>query len=170
MGLRTWDNGSIGGLPCSEGWMMNPFQAIGSCLRQYVGFSGRAPRSEFWWWVLFLVVLDIALQIFDAVIIINFGLTEEALEALASSAGPDAPLPPEWQDALAAVLWVHMGVLSVVLLPSLAVSIRRLHDTDWRGWWLLLYPVAFVLSFFPGTQGGNRFGPNPLGTHGKSYR
>jgi uncharacterized membrane protein YhaH (DUF805 family) len=67
------------------------------------------------------------------------------------------------------------GILNVVvslglLLPSLAVSIRRLHDTDRTGWWILLYllPVigTIVLIIFfvqRGTVGHNRFGPDPLG-------
>ena len=70
----------------------------------------------------------------------------------------------------------------VLLLPSLAVQVRRLHDMERSAWWLLLLvpPItiigAFVLlimSIFPGTPGYNRYGPNPLqpqpGTGGYGY-
>ncbi len=61
-----------------------------------------------------------------------------------------------------------VGVCSVaVLVPNLAVAVRRLHDTDRSGWWILLslVPVAglilFVFYLQPGTRGPNRFGPDP---------
>jgi uncharacterized membrane protein YhaH (DUF805 family) len=57
-----------------------------------------------------------------------------------------------------------------VLIPSIAVGARRLHDTDRSGWWLLIALIPFIgaivlLVFFvlPGTQGTNRFGPDPYG-------
>jgi uncharacterized membrane protein YhaH (DUF805 family) len=66
---------------------------------------------------------------------------------------------------------VLRGVYSLaVLIPSLAVSVRRLHDTDRSGWWLLisLIPIigAIVLIVFAaqeGTSGENRFGSDPKG-------
>ena len=61
----------------------------------------------------------------------------------------------------------------VLLLPSLAVQVRRLHDMNRSAWWLLLLlpvppiiiigaPVLLIMSAFPGTPGPNRYGPNPL--------
>jgi uncharacterized membrane protein YhaH (DUF805 family) len=65
---------------------------------------------------------------------------------------------------------VITGIVGLALfLPSLAVGVRRLHDTDRSGWWLLivLIPIIgwLVLLFFfvsPGTPGPNRFGPSPV--------
>ena len=60
----------------------------------------------------------------------------------------------------------------VILLPSLAVQVRRLHDMDRSAWWLLLLVppitiigvfVLLIMSIFPGTPGPNRYGPDPLG-------
>jgi uncharacterized membrane protein YhaH (DUF805 family) len=48
-----------------------------------------------------------------------------------------------------------------VLLPSCAVGVRRMHDTDHRGWWLLLPIVNLVFAVTEGTRGDNRFGPDP---------
>ena len=63
---------------------------------------------------------------------------------------------------------VNLLVWLALLVPSLAVSVRRLHDTDRTGWWILLYLVPVIgtvvlIVFFllPGTPGDNRFGPDP---------
>jgi uncharacterized membrane protein YhaH (DUF805 family) len=115
-------------------------EAISSGFRNYVGFSGRAARSEFWYWILFTVLVDIAATIID------FGV-------LASDLMPFSSI---WSLA--------------TLLPSLAMGVRRLHDTDRSGWWWLigLIPLIglIVLIVFwcsEGTRGPNRFGPDPLG-------
>ncbi len=106
--------------------------AIKACFTKYVGFAGRAPRSEYWYFTLFLIVVSIAL----------------------GAAGLDQ---------------VGNFFSLVTLLPSLAVGVRRLHDTDRSGWWLLLLLVPLVgmivlIVWFvkSGTQGANRFGDDPL--------
>lgn len=108
-------------------------------IKNYFGFSGRARRKEYWMFALLSAVISIALGIVDAII---------------GSAG-------------------SIGVLGLlytlaVLIPSLAVSVRRLHDTDRSGWWLLigLVPLigAVVLLVFlasEGTRADNRFGADP---------
>ena len=110
---------------------MNFLQAIQSGLSNYAVFEGRASRSEYWWFQLFVLL----------------------------AAGPLSILS-EWASGVAGLL---------LFLPSLAVAVRRLHDTDRSGWWILLYflPLlgALVLLFFyvtRGTEGRNRFGPDPL--------
>ena len=115
--------------------------AIKSCFRQYVGFGGRAPRSEYWYFFLFHVVVLFVLAIVDSLL---FGM-----------AAGLAPLST-------------LFVLGMIL-PSLAVGIRRLHDIDRTGWWVLLWFVPIVgiivlLVFFVqrGTSGANRFGADPL--------
>ena len=68
------------------------------------------------------------------------------------------------------VLMIYGLVLLALLIPSVAVAIRRLHDTNRRGWWILigLIPligqlVLFVFYLLDGTPGPNRFGPDPKG-------
>lgn len=116
-------------------------EAIRSGFRNYVTFSGRAARSEYWYWVLF------------------------ALLVAAVSAILDAALFP-WSDYDTAPIG---SVTSLILfLPGLAVSARRLHDIDRTAWWLLLVLTVvgalllIVWACFEGTRGPNRFGPDPL--------
>lgn len=120
--------------------------AVRTCFAKYATFSGRAPRSEFWWFVLFTVLVNFALGVVDRAI---FGIA------------PDGQ-PVSILGALFSL---------AVLLPTIAVGVRRLHDLDRTGWWylLILIPVlgALVLLFFfvqRGTVGANRFGPDPLET------
>jgi len=124
---------------------MTFFEAISSGFRNYVGFSSRASRSEFWYWTLFTVLVSIVTSIID--------LEVFDLEVLSSSVTPFSSI---WGLA--------------TLLPSLAIGVRRLHDTDRSGWWWLLsfipligIIVLIVFWCFEGTRGPNRFGPDPLG-------
>jgi len=112
---------------------MNFAQAISSGFSNYVTFSGRAIRSEYWYWVLFIVLGEIVTMIIDVALGIGFitGL---------------------------------FGLATV--LPSLAVAIRRLHDIDRSGWWILLALIPLVGAIIliiwhctKGTPGPNRFGP-----------
>ena len=79
------------------------FAAVQSGFRNYANFKGRAPRSEYWWWTLFTLIVQAATS--------GFGDTIGGL--------------------------VSLGVL----LPSIAVQVRRLHDTNRSGWWIL-WPIA----------------------------
>lgn len=118
--------------------------AIRSVFTQYVGFSGRARRAEYWWFVLFTVIVGVVTALLDIAIGTDFG------ESITSG-----------------------GIISTLVnlalaLPSLAVTVRRLHDTDRSGWWILigLIPIigAIVLLVFTiqdGTPGQNRFGSSP---------
>jgi uncharacterized membrane protein YhaH (DUF805 family) len=113
--------------------------AVRSCLAQYGTFTGRARRSEFWFFWLFHMLVQSAAAILDAVIF-----------------GPWQPIA-----ALASL---------ALLLPSLAVAVRRLHDNGRSGWWILigLVPlVGWILLFIwyvsRGEIGPNRFGPDPRG-------
>lgn len=111
-------------------------------LKNYAGFSGRARRKEYWYFVLFNTIISIVLAFFD-------GITGTFSEAMG------------------------MGLLGgiyalAVLIPSLAVSVRRLHDTDRSGWWLLIALVpligAIVLLVFlvlDSNSGQNQYGANP---------
>ena len=87
---------------------MNMIEAVQSCLKNYVGFSGRARRSEYWYWVLATIIIAVILAIIEAVL----GLSTEG----------DGPLSNLFNLA--------------IFLPGLAVSFRRLHDTGRSGWWI----------------------------------
>ena len=115
-------------------------------LKKYAVFEGRARRREYWFFVLFVVIISVVLSIIDAMI----------GTMTAQGAG------------------ILSGLFCLaVLIPSLAVGARRLHDTGRSGWWLLigLIPfigavvliVFFVLDSNPGT---NAYGPNPKGVGG----
>lgn len=115
-------------------------EAIRTVLTQrYADFHGRSRRSEFWWFVLFYCLL---------MVVISF-VVGSISETLGST--------------LMFLLWLGL------LVPYLAVGVRRLHDTDRTGWWILIgfIPIigAIVLIFFfvqRGTEGINRFGPDPI--------
>ena len=116
--------------------------AIKTGFRKYIGFSGRAMRSEYWYWALFILLLQIVAWLIDMTL---FGFNTTGVNPIGS-------------------------IFSLAtFLPGLAVSIRRLHDIDRAGWWVLLglIPVIgwIVLIYWAclrGTVGTNRFGPDPL--------
>jgi len=113
-------------------------------LKRYAQFSGRASRSEFWWFQLFIVIVSIPL----CVLSFYAGYTGSSGLAMVST-------------GLSVVMWLAL------IVPLISVTVRRLHDTDRSGWWYLLMLVPFVglvvlvlvLMLLPGTPGGNRFGP-----------
>lgn len=115
--------------------------AVRSCLSQYVGFSGRARRSEFWYFALFYVLVSIVAGILDGV--------------LSTQAG-----------SFGIIGWV---VNLALLLPYLAVSIRRLHDTSRSGWWWLLGliplvgTIILIVWYCQDSHPDNQYGPNPKG-------
>lgn len=119
-------------------------EAIRSGFQRYVDFSTRSSRSEYWFWVLFVLLGHVAAGVLDAVIF-GGGAKEGSVGVIA-------------------------GLFSLAtFIPGLAVGIRRLHDIGRSGWWVLiaLVPVigVIVLIVFavkPGQPGPNPWGPNPL--------
>jgi uncharacterized membrane protein YhaH (DUF805 family) len=110
-------------------------------LKKYTVFSGRATRSEYWWFTLISTIIVVA--IYSVVL------------AAGGSFGNGQAVGNLYQLA--------------VLLPSIGVAIRRLHDTDHSGWWILigLIPLVgwvwiIVLLATGSDPGLNRYGPNPL--------
>lgn len=123
---------------------MNFTEAIATCFRKYVGFSGRARRAEYWYWALFVVIVGICTAVLDEVIF--------PFNAF-------SPLNSVWSIA--------------TFLPGLAVAVRRLHDVDKSGWWVLLVLIPLIgwliLLYWAiqrGTVGDNRFGSDPLAGDG----
>jgi uncharacterized membrane protein YhaH (DUF805 family) len=155
---------------------LNPVQWAVLPLKKYADFSGRAPRAEYWWYALATVIIGMGLAYLDKVI--------------------DGPTVGE------------TGLLSLVftlatLVPGLAVAIRRLHDIDRTGWWVVLnfwsyvfvvlglssagtteqlfkgnlaFGLVFLITMLvcsvtmlvfavtQGTEGSNRYGPDPYGS------
>jgi uncharacterized membrane protein YhaH (DUF805 family) len=111
-------------------------------LKKYAVFSGRARRKEYWFFVLFNIIIAFALSFID----FSTGLYDVEYE-----------------------IGLLSGLYSLaVLLPSIAVTIRRLHDTGRTGWWFLIafvpiigVIVLLVFMVFDSTPGDNQYGPNP---------
>jgi uncharacterized membrane protein YhaH (DUF805 family) len=113
--------------------------AVRICLSKYVDFSGRARRSEYWWFTLFNVLVGIVASIIDAIIGTRWG-SFGLIEALTSLA---------------------------LLLPGLAVGVRRLHDTSRSGWWILIGIIPIVgwivllVFYVQDSHPDNKYGPSP---------
>jgi uncharacterized membrane protein YhaH (DUF805 family) len=105
--------------------------SVKTCLSKYIDFSGRATRSEYWWFILAYVLVYIALLVLTVVT----GFT---------------------------LFGILAGVLSLaVLVPQIAAGVRRMHDVDKKGWWLLVPFVNLYFAVISGTPGDNRFGAPP---------
>ena len=98
---------------------MNFGQAVSSCFSNYVTLSGRASRSEYWYWCLFVFIGSLCTLIADGFILGNM----------------------ETQP-------INLIFTLATFLPGLAVSVRRLHDVNRSGWWLLIALTGIGL-FFP---------------------
>lgn len=133
-------------------WALRP-------LRKYAVFSGRARPKEYWLFWLFCVVTIVVLSFVDSALGLG-GMSERYARM--------GPTGFAWGVQNRGGLLTGLFALGI-LIPSLAVAVRRLHDTDRSGWWLLIgfVPIigAIVLIIFfisGGTRGPNRFGPDPL--------
>ena len=122
---------------------MNMKEAVVSVLTNWNNFSGRACRSEFWYFVLVTFLVSMVIQIIE----IATGMVD--IES------------------------AEMGILSIIFtlllfVPSLSVTARRLQDRGWSGWWQLLYLtivgilVIIVLNILPAKEDENKWGRNPL--------
>jgi uncharacterized membrane protein YhaH (DUF805 family) len=114
--------------------------AVRTCLQKYVDFSGRARRSELWFFVLFNVIVSVVASIIDSILGTRSGSGYGVVQGLAGLA---------------------------LLLPNLAVGARRLHDTGRSAWWLLigLVPlvgaIVLIVFYVQDSQGDNQYGPSP---------
>lgn len=140
-------------------WMLLPF-------RRYADFTGRSRRKEYWMFALLMTLVYAVLggvMFADLMPLIGTGATPGSLTAASFSTG-------FWISA------VLVGVFTLaIIVPGIAVTVRRLHDRDMSGWWYLgvvilgqipyigtLISLGFlVLMCLPGTPGANRFGDDP---------
>ncbi|WP_257555319.1 DUF805 domain-containing protein [Sphingobium sp. CFD-2] len=132
-------------------WMLLP-------LRRYAKFSGRARPREYWMFVLFLLLCYIGVAMVEG--ILGLSTTDHWFQR-----------GPWWAGAGYSTRGGPLtGLFALaMIIPHIAVSVRRLHDTDRSGWWLLIvfFPIIgsiVLLIFFimSGTRGPNRFGPDPV--------
>ena len=114
-------------------WMFLP-------LKRYAEFSGRSRRKEYWMWVLFVVITTLVLMFLDSML----GLGGRATST--STYGP---------SGVGYGANMHGGVLTslfslAILIPAIAVAVRRLHDTNRSGWWILLPIIPYCAAFLFG--------------------
>ncbi|MCB2049461.1 MAG: DUF805 domain-containing protein [Novosphingobium sp.] len=142
-------------------WAILPF-------RRYFDFQGRSRRMEYWSFALLIFVVYLVLV----------GIMMAGGASLAAMSGDPSAIT---SASFGPVFYIGVGLLILfalaVIIPSIAVVVRRLHDRDMSGWWYLGFIVAsmipfvgfiasialLVLMFLPGTPGPNRFGPDPKG-------
>ena len=120
-------------------------EAVNSVLSKYATFGGRASRAEFWRWVVVFVLLTIVSRIIDG--------------ALFGSSIQDAFYVHDAHQPVTSIL------ILALLLPNIALAVRRLHDIGRSGWWLLLMLIPLigplVLLYWyvqPSEDGPNQFG------------
>ncbi|MDA9265905.1 DUF805 domain-containing protein [Gammaproteobacteria bacterium] len=122
---------------------MNMKEAVVSVLTNWNNFSGRACRSEFWYFGLTVFLVSFIISIIE----IATGMVD--------------------------VESAEMGILSIIFtlfifVPSISVTARRLQDRGWSGWWQLLYLtivgilIIIVLNILPAKEDENKWGRNPL--------
>lgn len=110
--------------------------------KRYFDFQGRANRKEYWLFVLVYFIQVMAAVLIDSIV---FG----------TALGQGLPI-------------TYFLVLALNIIPAISVSMRRLHDTNRTGWWLLISMIPiigaivfFIFTLLPGTPGVNRFGAQP---------
>lgn len=133
-------------------WMILPLQ-------RYADFSGRSRRLEYWMFQLFIylvvgVLMGIAFLIGGP----------NTMDTVDGSTYAEQPGP---------LFWIPFAILMIfvlgIIIPSIAVTVRRLHDRDMSGWFYLIsfIPyigglILFVFMVLPGTPGENSYGDDPL--------
>ena len=121
------------------------------CLKNFANFSGRARRKEYWMFLLFIILFSILISILDSLLGTNYELKLPSLGENALKFG-----------------YLGMAFSLATFFPSLAVIIRRLHDINKSGWWIVvaLIPCVGIFPFLyfmvkAGDTGDNQFGPDP---------
>ncbi|WP_113745568.1 DUF805 domain-containing protein [Anaerobiospirillum thomasii] len=128
-------------------------QVIHTCLwHKYASFQGRADPKEFWLFILFLLLVNLAAGVFISLIYL-FSMSIAVI------------LPAAGLIVGGILMLVAVLALFALFIPFLAVTARRLHDRDMSAWWLLLMLIPsfgvlalFIICIFEGTYGANRFG------------
>ena len=138
--------------------------AVRTCIREkYFTLSGRATRSEYWWFILFQWSVLIALFL---VMLLFFGLDDSLVGGSATG-----------METAGIVSLVVLGIVFLFFfIPAIAAQVRRFHDRNLSGWWVLAIIilsnvplvgfvasiVGLVITVLRGTDGDNKYGPDPL--------
>jgi uncharacterized membrane protein YhaH (DUF805 family) len=149
---------------------MNFFDSVVSAFKNYFNFSGRASRSEFWWFFLFCILLYL----------LAFSLAFEELEQTLAGVKLQEGDPAE---LIQVFISSRIGIAFLTtFIPQITLSVRRLHDINKSGWWYVGLQIApgllpsififdlisvfalFLFIFFMSQEGSedNLYGPNPL--------
>lgn len=139
-------------------WYGIPFpKAFTRFWKKYVAFSGRASRSEYWWWFLWNAIIVAVLSIIVGIIAAATG--DYSTHATTSSTGVSAGAETQSPASFILALWYL-----AILIPTVAIQIRRLHDINFRGWWILLNLIPFlggiavlIMTILPSNPEGQRF-------------
>lgn len=128
-------------------WMILP-------LMRYADFEGRSRRLEYWMYTLLCTIIAVLFTV--------------ALFTLVAASRDQEPTP-----AFFALLGLGVIVWLALVIPGIAVTVRRLHDRNMSGWAYLMVLIPYLGSFallvimlLPGTQGPNDYGPDPKDPHG----
>ena len=139
---------------------MSFIDSVKSGFVRYFEFENRSSRSEYWWWMLFVWLTSLLLTVINSAL---FGPT-----VVESNTGELLIMYDAGVPGLVFSLFV--------LIPSLALNCRRLHDIDKSGWWqtILLIPIVglIVMVYWcvkAGDRGENRFGPDPLRDNNEGF-
>ncbi len=126
--------------------------AVKRFFKKYTDFTGRASRSEYWWWTLVAAVVNFALQILTTVL----GAAGATVSADGSTVVPGPGM------IIGAILWGIWGLATII--PSIALLVRRLHDGNFSGFLALLLVIPglgalalFILALLPSNPAGQRF-------------
>ena len=108
---------------------------VKTCIAKYISFSGNATRSEFWSWALFVAVVSGGLMGAAAMLVM-----------IRNSAGPDtASNPLNWLSMVFFPILILLGLfLLFCLLPTLAVTVRRLRDAGYKPW-IIIFPLLLLI-------------------------
>lgn len=133
---------------------MGFFEAVKTVFGKYATFSGRARRKEYWYWNIFVVLITYLIYIPLSL----YGSYND--EAFATSL----------------TLIITFIICVGTIVPSIAVSVRRLHDIGKSGWWYFIsfIPgiggiILFVFTLMDSQPGANEYGENPKGINGYNY-
>ena len=146
---------------------LNFFEAIKVCFSKYATFSGRARRSEFWWFYLLGVILNMAFSV-----LVKWKMAKIAAIESAIYSGVDTNSLMAQAESADTIFYTCAIILSVIglilFIPMLAAWVRRLHDVGKSGhllWLILLCGIGglvpLIMCISDGQPGENQYGPNP---------
>lgn len=122
--------------------MMTFSKSISTCFSKYFTFSGRASRSEYWWWYLFSLLVTSAARAID------YALLPESASVV---------IDPSFGELLMQSKCATIATIAL-FFPSLTVFVRRLHDSNHSGWWILFPLYNIILMFSPSDPEENDYG------------